>query len=129
MRKIIFENETFSVELDRDILLNNIRSEVIDLELAQKIVASRNDHTKGGKFPQLIKLQSLNKITKEARDFLGSEKVREGVLAEAIVVNSVLAHTIVNFVLLLNPSSYPTKIFEDEEKAKEWLRMFVSNKN
>ena len=129
MRKVIFDNETFSLELDADILIGNIRSEVIDLELAQKIVASRQKYAKGEKFPQLIKLHSLNKITKEARDFLASETVREGILAEAIVVNSVLSNTIVNFVLFLNPTSFPTKIFNDEEKAREWLRLLVVNKN
>ena len=127
--KKLFTKETYALEWDKNILIGIINREVVDLEYAQKIVASRQKFVGGVEFPLLVKFQSIKKVTKEARDFFASKQGCEGVLAGAICVDSVLTNTVANLFLLLSPPSVPTKVFKNEEKAMEWLSKFVVNKN
>lgn len=123
MEKLI-DTETFSLELENNILIGIICCDLVDLEYAKKVVTSRQELTKGENFPILVKLYSFKKLTKEARDYFASKQACEGILAGAIYTESVLENTIANLFLLLSPPAIPTKVFKNEEKAMEWLKQF-----
>jgi hypothetical protein len=126
MRKILVDNENVLAELDNGILIGIWKASFVDLLVAEKIVNERVRTLEGKKHPTLIKIKSLKTITKEARDFLGSPKGYEGVVAFAIQVDSPVKNMIASMFLFLNPPLVPTKIFKDEDKAKEWLKQYVT---
>jgi hypothetical protein len=79
----------------------------------------------GQKYAVLIKMKSIKGSTKEARDFLASQIGCDGLIAGAILVDSIVENMLATFFIYLNKPRIPTKIFKDESKAKEWLELYV----
>jgi hypothetical protein len=125
---LLSDNEYARIELEDNIIIATWKATFVDLEIAQKVVNARRLAFMKNKYPCLIKIYSIKDSTKEARDFLASEKGCEGFTAGAIVVSSVLENIIASLYLYLNKPVVPTKIFKDELKAKEWLSKFVEKK-
>ena len=63
-------------------------------------------------------------INKEIRDYLGKE-LPNIYKAIASISNSVLGKTIVNFYFKLKPPPFPTRIFNTEKEAKEWIKQYL----
>jgi hypothetical protein len=124
---ILSENEHTKIELENGILIATWKSSFVDLDIAKEAVINRLLVTNGQKYPVLIKIKSVRSSTKEARDFLASEKGCAAVIAGAVYVDSILENMIATFFIFLNKPSVPLKIFKDETKAKEWLQQFVEN--
>lgn len=124
--KTLLDNEYFSIELENGIIISTWKSTLVDLTIAKKMLVSRLEILKGQQYPFLIKINSLKDLTKEARDFFASEQGCEGVIAGAIYVNSVLENYIAAFFIMVNRPMRPTKIFNDEIKAKKWLAQYVT---
>lgn len=122
---ILLDNEHTKIELSNGIMIATWKASSINLEIAKNVVRSRLDATEGQNYPILIKIKSIKGSTKEARDFLSSEKGSEGVIAAAIFVNSTLGNMLATFFIYLNKPRIPTKIFKDESKAIDWLEQFV----
>ncbi len=125
--KLLLDNEFNRIELSNGIIIATWKSHFINLATAQKSVSSRLAVTGGQKYPVLIKIGSTKNSTKEARDFLASEKGCQGLVAAAIYVDSTLGNMLATFFIFLNKPRIPTKIFKDELKAIEWLEQFVVN--
>lgn len=123
---ILLDNEYFKLELSDSIIFGTWKNSFIDIDIAKKTVSGRLKVTEGKSYPVLIKIKSIRDSTKEARDFLASEKGCEGITAGAILVDSVLANMIAYLFIYLNKPQIPTKVFKDETKAKEWLGQFVN---
>jgi hypothetical protein len=62
--------------------------------------------------------------TQEARDFAG-EETPKFVKALALITNSEISRMIANVFMVLKKPSYPTRMFTNEEDAKEWLRQYL----
>jgi hypothetical protein len=77
------------------------------------------------KIPTLIKIKAIRESTKDARDFLASKEGCVGLSAGAICVDSILENVIATLFIYLNKPIIPTKVFTDEEKAKEWLANYL----
>lgn len=125
---LLSDNEYARIELEDGIVIATWKVTFVDLEIAQKAVTTRQMAFRKNKYPCLIKIHSIKDSTKEARDFLASEQGCEGIIAAAILAESVLENMIANFFIYLNKPLVPTKIFKDETKAKEWLAEFVEKK-
>jgi len=123
---ILLDNEYCKVELSGSIIFGTWKDSFIDLDIAKKAVSKRLEVTEGKSYPVLINIKSVKDSTKEARDFLASEKGCEGITAGAILVDSILANMIAYLFIYLNKPQIPTKVFKDEAKAKEWLGQFVN---
>ena len=67
----------------------------------------------------------VESVTRDARDFFGSDKAAEDVAAAGVVTNSMIQSYMVNFYLKFNKPKVPTKLFLSEEAAKKWLMKFV----
>lgn len=102
----------------------------IRLDVAEQCIQDRIDFSEGKSFPMLIDGRGISGIDKDARDLLSSEKGRVGVLAAAILTDSVFTTFMANFFLtvtLVRPK-LPTKLFTNEEKAIEWLEGYKEPK-
>lgn len=128
MRKTLVENEYAIFELKESIVVGVLKSETMDLNVANRITQFRLDFQNGNAYPMLSNILAVKNSTKEARDFLASEKGCEGVIAAAILIGSYTTSMIGNFFLRVNKPVVPTKLFTCEEEAKKWLSQFVINK-
>lgn len=122
---LLLDNEYSKIELSNGIIIATWKASFIDLNIAKNAVSSRLSVTARQNYPVLIKMKSVKGSTKEARDFLSSEKGSDGVIAGAILVDSIVENMLATFFIYLNKPGIPTKIFKDESKAIEWLEQFV----
>lgn len=97
----------------------------INLDVAQQIVHSRLSFTRGRKLASMIISEGVISMDKPAREFLASNEGVQGLLASAIIVDSVFSSFLGNFFLKVNKTKIPTKIFFDISKAQEWLQQFI----
>lgn len=125
--KLLLDNEYSRIELSNGIIIATWKASSINLDIAKNAVSSRLSVTAGQNYPALIKMKSVKESTKEARDFLSSEKGCDGIIAGAIYVDSIIGNMLATFFIYLNKPTIPTKIFKDEGKAIEWLEQFVVN--
>lgn len=80
---------------------------------------------KGKTFPVLILIKESNSIEKRASQFASSEECLKYTKANAIVVNSLAIRIGANFYVTVFKPIRPTKMFNSEEAAVEWLKTFL----
>lgn len=81
--------------------------------------------TNGKRVPVMVDIRLAKGSTKQARAYLASEEVGQVQSACALIIGSSLSQLIGNFFLGLNKTKFPVKLFNDEEKAVEWLKTFL----
>ena len=91
------------------------------LEVTFGFIKSR---AKGKKICWLGDVTNLSSTDKETRDFSAAE-TPAFIKALALVTNSPLSKMIANIFLTLKKPPYPTKVFNNEIEAKEWLNLYV----
>ena len=98
----------------------------LDLEKIMQSFAETEAFTNGRRLKRLVISGRNTDITKEARSYglKENERLKDQVIAEALVVHSFTQKMITNFYLKYINKSYPAKAFTDIEKAKEWLNTF-----
>lgn len=96
---------------------------IIELEDIKRTYQELNEFTGERRLKKLVITGKKTEITKDARSYghMESLKIKDRVVAEAIVVHLLYQKMIVNFYIMFIKDSYPTKFFTDVEKAKEWL--------
>lgn len=98
----------------------------IELEDIRETYHMLHEFTGGKRLKKLVVTGKQTEISKEARLFGHEEsmRIREKVVAEAIVVHSLYQKMIINFYARFIKDSYPTRFFTDFGKAKNWLHQF-----
>ena len=86
-------------------------------ELVKKVIGNK-------KVCLLAEITNLAPQDKETRDYVALETPKM-FKATATISNSVLSRFIVKIFLTLKGQSIPTKMFDDEHKAKEWLKQYL----
>jgi len=122
MRNIIIENELIKYEVEDAIIIATIKVSTLDIDLVKDFVDLRLKVTEKKDYPILINMKNTKKISKEARDFLASEKGAERVIAAALIIDSMLTATLANFFLKVNKPVVATRLFTNEEEAVKWLK-------
>lgn len=79
-----------------------------------------------GPKPTLVLMQEIARVDREARAFFASEAYMRLCSQTALVVGSPVSRVIASFFVGLNRPSYPYRIFDDPQRAAEWLRGFVA---
>lgn len=113
-------------ELDDQVLFATYKKGLrINGAIARQIVQDRLAFT--GNKPVVALVYNLGVISmdKEARDFLSSPSGNKGLIAGAIVLDSVFSITLSNFFLSVNRPNIPSKIFRDTKDALKWLQQFL----
>lgn len=99
---------------------------LIDLEDIKITYDNLNNVTQGRRLRKIVVTGKGTQITKEARAF-GHEtslKLKDQIIAEAIVVNSLYQKMVINFYSKFIKGVYPSKYFDDFELAKDWLKQY-----
>jgi len=70
-----------------------------------------------------IDVTEVKGVSKEARDYLGTEEGSDLLIAAAIYTNSKLSTFLANFFMRVNlvSTNYPVRLFTDRKKAMDWL--------
>lgn len=77
------------------------------------------------KFPILILVGKHTLADKEAREFGASKEGTKYAVAVAFVIQSLAQKILGNAYLKINKPVVPTALFDNEEKAIEWLKTFI----
>jgi hypothetical protein len=80
---------------------------------------------KDKKFPLLVDSRNIRSISKEARKYFSTNGRETKITSMAILVNSPLSRVIGNFFMGLNRPQVPTRLFESETEAAEWLKHYM----
>lgn len=81
----------------------------------------------GRKRPVYSDIRYMISADRESRQFAASEEIAAWFAALALNTNSHIARVIGNFFIRLSRPPYPTRMFNSESEAMEWLAQFVEN--
>ena len=77
--------------------------------------------------PAIIDLTSVKSISSEGRQFIAKEVDKIGIPATALIVKSRISRLIASFFIGINKPDFQVEIFDDEQKAIEWLKGFIND--
>lgn len=96
----------------------------VTLDIAKSCVGARLFFSKGKSYAMLIDMRGIKSVTTEARKYMatvGSLHVKAG----ALITGSSLNRTLGNIFLTIDKPPVPTKLFTDEQKARQWLQQYL----
>ncbi len=77
------------------------------------------------KFPRLIIMNHFVNFGKDVREVGATEENNQGTIAAAFLIKVLALKYVGNFYILFNKPIRPSKLFDKEEKAVEWLKTFL----
>lgn len=120
-----YENEYARFWIANDILFFEYKpNTILDLAAAQKIVADRIHFQNEKAYPVLCDVRGIVNTDKSGRDYLaqsGSVLTK----AVALIVHQKVSLTISNFYLRISKPTVPTKLFNNQGDALDYLRQFI----
>jgi signal transduction histidine kinase len=118
-----FRGSVFTCYQDSHGIVHNLydKDAVIDLDVIKENVELSKNFFQGEKILILTHIQKIRDITKEAREYISSEKTNEVSKKVAIIVGSPLSRLAGNLLLKVDTPIQPTKLFADESSARQWL--------
>ena len=90
-----------------------------------EVVSTLEKFGEGKKFPLLIVVGEYTLPTPEARAYIATPESDPYASAEAYVIQSFSQKLVGNVYLSFNKPARPTRLFNSEEKAIEWLKTFL----
>lgn len=125
LKQLITESADIAIRAD-GIMHVHVKIELdFKLEHSMEIVAARTQLAAGRPFPILYTATTFVIPTSEVRQYVASEDRSELVLADAFVINSLPQRITAKLYRVINRPVRPTRIFENEMDAIEWLKGFV----
>ena len=110
---LTFENEILFVKMKEGINLGQIEME----ELLKQAVA----FTAPNKYFAIVDTTSPYDSTPESRNFYAESDYSKYRYADAFIVNSLPMRLLVNFFIAFNKPKIPSKMFNNEESAINWI--------
>jgi hypothetical protein len=97
----------------------------MDLKESVEIIETMGDFT-GGKKALVLNIAGKNtSATSAAREYSASAAGLRFTIADAFVVKNLAQKILANFYISFNKPLVKTRIFDDEEKALEWLKSLL----
>jgi len=121
-----FETISVAIRIDGIARVNISGEEDIDVQHVKLVVDTLEELGSGKRFPLLIVVSEYILPTPEARAYIATPESDPFALAEAYVIRSFPQKLVGNMYLSFNKPARPTRLFNDEEKAVEWLKTFLS---
>jgi hypothetical protein len=123
--KASFENPYITMWMDENLLCARYVKDLhMTLAIAKSCVEARLLFSNGKKFALLIDMRGIKSATPEARKYMagvGTILVKAG----AMITGSLLNRTIGNIFLVIDKPAVPSKLFTDEQKARQWLQQYA----
>jgi len=119
---ILEENDLFVFWEEKGIICCLYKKEKVDLDMAQKSLATRLKLTKDKPCKLFLDLRNIGYITQAAREYSASDEATYMAKATAVLAPSRITKLIANFFLTFNKPKMPFQIFTSKDKAFEWLK-------
>jgi len=123
--KIEFNKTMVALRSDGIIAVEIKANEEVDVVLVKRIVNSMEKIGKGKRFPALIILGENTLPNAEARAYVATPESNPYAIAEGYIINSFTQKLVSNVYTSFNKPARPTKFFNSEERAVEWLKTFL----
>ena len=123
--KIEVNSATISLRSDRIIQYTTKANITISEQDSNDMVDAAGKLGDFKKFPILIVVGKHSLADKEAREFGAGKEGTKYAVAVAFVINSLAQKILGNAYLKINKPIVPTLLFDNEEKAVEWLQTFT----
>ncbi len=125
LRQIDFMILSVALRSDGIIKVSINANEEIDIGHVVEVVSAIQKIGHGKKFPVLIIVGEYTLPTPDARSYVATEESDPFASAEAYVISSFSQKLVGNVYLSFNKPARPTRLFNSEEKAVEWLKSFL----
>jgi hypothetical protein len=122
----ITEFPTSTCWFDEDGILYSISKKAPpqSMEETVKVVEDFKKMLGGKKVCMLADVTYSAESTKEVRDY-AAKIFPDFIKAIAMISKSALGKMLANLFFTLKEQPYPTKMFNDEEEARQWLKQFI----
>lgn len=100
----------------------------VEEEDAITIIQTASQTFVGERFVVLADIRQLKSISNEARQYFSGGDAENLHLALAILVENTATRLLANFFINFHKPTRPTRIFTDEEQAREWLKQYLPGK-
>lgn len=122
----VIENPVFTMWLDElgILCLISKKHKRQEIEETEKLFTEIKQLLKGQKRCMLMDLTNFQMPSKESRDH-GAIELPKMVTSIAFLSGSVLGAFVANSFFTVWRQPYPTKMFTDEKKAREWLKKYL----
>ncbi|HTA83085.1 MAG TPA: hypothetical protein VK783_09135 [Bacteroidia bacterium] len=97
---------------------------VINIDIAKEMVEERIKFCNGKEMPCLIDIRGLATIDTVSRKYFAGERSITGIIAGALVVDSLVSKLAGNIYITVDKPQIPVRLFNDERKALKWLKQF-----
>jgi len=121
MKKINLDKAEVSLLKDGLIQIKVDKEAYLEKEDMQKINAAKDELAAGKKYCVVFIPGKFANISNEAMKYSASKEVTKNAIAKSIVINSFSARLIGNFFVKFMKPHVPIHLFEQKEKALEWL--------
>ncbi|MGZ4035281.1 MAG: DUF7793 family protein [Bacteroidia bacterium] len=122
----VIENLTSLYWFDEDGILCSISKKAPkqSFEETKRVVEDFKKMLNGKKVCLLIDVTHTVESTREVRDYVAAE-FPKFIKAIAMISNSALGKMLANLFFSIKSQPYPTKMFNNEKEAKEWLKQYL----
>lgn len=125
LQQIDFKILSVALRSDGIVLVNIKANEEIDVANVKEVVSALEKIGNGKKFPLLIVAGEYTLPTPEARAYIATAESDPYASAEAYVIQSFSQKLVGNVFLSFNKPARPTRLFNSQEKAIQWLKTFL----
>jgi hypothetical protein len=122
----VYDWETSTFWFDENGILCSIskKSHPLSMEDVERTVEEFKKLIGDKKICMLIDVTNTVESSREVRDYAAAE-FPKFVKAIAMVSKSALGKMLANLFFTLKAQPYPTRMFNDEKEAKEWLKQYL----
>ncbi len=125
MRESYLENDYTRMWLSNGILVVEYKPRlVMNIEISKQIVRDRLKLSNGVARPLLLDGRNFVSMDRAAMKYYKTKEVVQYVTSAAFITGSALSSLAGNIFLTLEKPLVPTKLFNSEEKALEWLEKY-----
>ncbi len=125
MKEIITQTERIVLDDSGIVICTVFKGALLNLDNAKENILAVKKMANGKVIPVLVDIRQAKGVDKEARAYLAGTEAGAVQNACALLVGSPLSQLIGNFFLGLNKTQFPTRLFNNEEKAMQWLTKFL----
>ncbi len=102
----------------------NYKGKIPDLNTISETVEFFKDKLNGEKACILLDFTNFTETTKEIREYINNEfpKIAKAV---AMISKNPLGRMMANIFFSIRKQPYPSKLFENEKEATEWLKQYL----
>jgi len=123
-KKILTKTEEIVLLDDNIVYCRVLPGKLMSLEEGKVNIQAISKIANGKRVSVVVDIRESKGVTKECRKYFASKEVAEVQSACALIIESPFSRLIGNFFLGLNKPLFPTKLFNDEHEAINWLKQF-----